>query len=610
MYKFRVLKLYFLAIILAVIQFGCRVNNKIESSTSASDPSLSEPEINPPENDDPSSLEFKGYQLVKAFGDSANSPSNQPKVKQVQIVWQPFGVLSADQQYVLYRTQVGSSHDFNQSGACLGVTSSTCIVCSSTQNYCIDTNVAAAPAKYNYVVTYKTGSNITVPDLVTQSYQEIEVQVPPDNMALVNRESVNYELCSLMGKSPDITNKNRCAYDGPGATPYASNHGSTPLTLDAGFYDFGYNLFVDRWEAACNWTRQLDGGMCGAGATAGDCVGGTPSNGVGNDGQVYYNYQTGTCYLKASGSWVGAQSLASGHAPLYTNAPISSAYPRPPIVQIGSRAGTKVCRAQVDANYGPKRLMRSREFIAAAAQKWVPNDPEVLTTTEINDIEMNVADGGCFTNDNWHETNTVLTITGFGSGDELAVNALESGQTYANEPRHFAIGSEATRLCLSRYGIQDLIGNIWEQSGDLLQTCGNSNICEFHNALDNDDGARSLAGVRWDGTALPSNPGGEIVLNTSVNSWGVSYLALPVGLPLLNNTVYMDVVDFQSANPFYIKGDFVSTYMASSFKRSIAMGGIRFNKQKAGRFQRSFDIDWDGGAKDGYTGFRCVLPAE
>ncbi len=63
----------------------------------------------------------------------------------------------------------------------------------------------------------------------------ITVPIPPANMVLSHRDSINYEMCSLMGKPTDPLNHQRCTYSGLAKNPYNSNPGNSPLNLSGCF---------------------------------------------------------------------------------------------------------------------------------------------------------------------------------------------------------------------------------------------------------------------------------------------------------------------------------------------------------------------------------------
>jgi hypothetical protein len=122
------------------------------------------------------------------------------------------------------RVQSGGTVDFATSTACTNTTTNTCIVNCTTAGgtqiqKCTDTDVATSPAKYDYLLV-AMASPAVAESIATASLakQRITVPIPPDNMILVNRESVNYEMCSNLGQTPDHNNKNRCVYTGYGAT--------------------------------------------------------------------------------------------------------------------------------------------------------------------------------------------------------------------------------------------------------------------------------------------------------------------------------------------------------------------------------------------------------
>jgi len=216
---------------------------------------------------------YQGVILVKAYGDAPTAPAGQPTARQVSLTWNAFLNAAGNSLYKLVRVQKGQAVTMTTSTACaFGVTSS-CVVCQPFgvgNKTCTDLNVDNSQ-QYDYLLSMaptgtSSSSNAWLLPVVDTPYR-ISVQIPPANMALVHRDSVNVEECWTMGRTTDPLNHQRCAYSGMGAVPYNSGAGlsgsqSGYLNLNPNYFDMGYNFFVDRWEAGCNWTAGTD---CGGG---------------------------------------------------------------------------------------------------------------------------------------------------------------------------------------------------------------------------------------------------------------------------------------------------------------------------------------------------------
>jgi hypothetical protein len=79
------------------------------------------------------------------------------------------------------------------------------------------------PKKYYYTVTYVHNfAGLLWPEelpLVNRKDFLFAAHIPDKYMVLVQRESVNYEMCGLMSKVPDPKKSNHCEYLGIAATP-------------------------------------------------------------------------------------------------------------------------------------------------------------------------------------------------------------------------------------------------------------------------------------------------------------------------------------------------------------------------------------------------------
>jgi len=474
---------------------------------------------------------YQGVILVQAYGDAPSAPvaSTAPaaiaspvpvvSTRQVSITWKSFtGVQPMTAQYRLVRVQEGGVFNMNTSAPCSAAMTTSCQVCLSTAGQipvsrtCIDNTLAIAksPARYDYAVSLIVNPN-SIPPLAEElpsvdAPYRINVPIPPDNMVLVHRDSANYEICNYMGLMTDPLNNQRCSYNGLGAIPYNSgSFGSAvqmtlkgklgsmfPGVVNGGnFYDFGYNLFIDRWEMGCNWTpgpTTVPGGagMCGLGATPQDCFGaGPPLAGIGVNGNVYYNMTNGgmgnTCYQKISGIWVEIDGMSSVAPSLIaataTNVP-SMSVQKPPVPFYFTSAvmGPLLCQSYVDPNYGPKHLMTRRERIPAAAFQWLPGEPNQQTSSSLIALQAGAnlpSSLGC--NNSSHSGVAVPGV----------MNTNEAFPAAANKT--LMIGSHYTTNCVSRFGAQDMVGNGWEFTNDIMTCTAATHSCTLSGGNGNND---------------------------------------------------------------------------------------------------------------------------
>jgi hypothetical protein len=106
------------------------------------------------------------------------------------------------------------------------------------------TDTSIVPGTIYYYVVRATIEGF--PSRSTQSFAEVRVVAPPDNMALVHRWMVNQDICGRMSKSIDRSNNHRCPYDGVAKT----------IVGLSSFYDIGHDLLVDRFELGQDITSR------------------------------------------------------------------------------------------------------------------------------------------------------------------------------------------------------------------------------------------------------------------------------------------------------------------------------------------------------------------
>jgi hypothetical protein len=482
------------------------------------------------DDDGTSTAQWRNVVQVRAFGESPAAPvhpatiNKSPQARVVELVFNSFSSVGTTAKYVVTRVIDGNLMDSSVSSSCFETTTSSCRVCDSVVASngvitCRDTAVAASPARYRYSISLVqtdlvSGDTWVEPlpsTLEALSQVSVLVPIPPKNMVLTQRDAANYEMCLQLNRSSDPRNFNRCPYSGVGAVPYSSGHNRPALNLATGYYDFGYNLFVDRWELACNWTRAAAGGMCGANHSAGDCINygdaatniGRPTPGIGKVGDVFlWLVQNQTrCYVAssvdASGAITWTDHAASRNLPnspdlyqkMFTNDPgyiysdasgnpaYNTALPGKRTKQnyIDQVSAAAACNAFVDSNYGTKRLSRLREYSVYSAPAILPtelytsgNYNNFMNTLFVSNAYHNSSyNYGCENGTNRDPTPSTLEqlldtspaspyreTAGVVVGLDTAGHSNKFG---TNVSVQFMIGAVATIDCQSRYGVQDMM---------------------------------------------------------------------------------------------------------------------------------------------------------
>ncbi len=438
---------------------------------------------------------------ARAFGDSPGAPihpvipDKSPRKRVVELTFNSFNGLGPSQKYVVIRAPEGMPIDTNASESCTDTTARSCRPCGVLQGnaalFCRDTNVADSPARYRYTmaIVHSEAAEEWVEPLPADKIENFSVLVPipPKNMVLVQRDAANYEMCAAqMNRFADPKNKNRCEYSGAGAVPFNSGIGKSALNLNRNYYDFGYNLFVDRYPMSCNWTTAAAGGKCGAGGTDGDCVmsgayNTAPSNTLGVDGNVmwlltpYTSYLTigsSYCFVKSAGTWKtinNLQAVATNAKELLSSALTEDplvGHPRKPVsMVVGSPATSMVaCQAKVDPYYGAKRMSRLREWRVYSAFPTVPGEPYSMTYSQAaslnNGGKWNAVDGFRCQSGAGLTAEHSLTISP--SLSSMLTSTTNEMTAYMNGSQlmgniGFVAGSKSTSDCVSRYGAQDVI---------------------------------------------------------------------------------------------------------------------------------------------------------
>jgi hypothetical protein len=623
------------------------------------------------------STAYQNVLLVQAFGDAPNAPLNangsgtpftvndtfiQPSSRIVNITWLSFAGATYATQYALVRTGSGNTLDATTTTPCTNALLTSCLVCSNQiglgSKTCSDSNIAAAPQVYDYTVVEYAASNWPeeTPIAGDNAYR-ITVPIPPLNMSLTQRDSANYQMCSQMGKQPiDPLNHQRCPYNGRGAVPFATNPGNSALNLNSNFYDFGYNLFVDRWDTACNWTRAFTdsngnpsptSGSANSinctgvtNATAGNCYGSAaPVGGTSSSyNAVFYNTSNNGCYLNKSGTWTPAASLSASAdlALLGSNDP--GAYGgQPPLWGLSPISSNTYCNTVNVTPYGKKRAMRIREYMASSEFQVLGGDPapskayswsgsntissqtyaanNAVTSAGACQRYYNISSsGGIYTSNEgaqFNSNNIANFATSRASGYEMAGTANAA----------VVIGASGTRNCVSRTGMQEPFGGYGFFMSDEIICSSTTVTCQGITSLidsaNTDISTFTLNGI--DGVAP--------ILNTTYNyvglwypfsvgvvggsgfsqGYGAGYFNYPLGIPLVSNSIDNGNDLVIASTPMFNDNNIETGFWGSQ----VWYNNTYYTPTSAGYGESRLGLSWGIPATSNQNiSPRCVLPAQ
>ena len=444
---------------------------------------------------------------------------------------------------------------------------------------------------------------ITMPEEV----DEVRVIAPPANMALVHRWITNQEVCGLMSSPTDPLKNYRCLFEGQGKV----------MDAGIGYHDMQHDLLVDRFELGCKVSTTCGSGedtLCVSSKFSGAS---DPSAGLGIPGAIgsvfYANSSNGNCWVKNGAldtDWTFvAYSTPSEQANSVTNEAHS-----PPIGFMHKDDFSNSCNGQTlpaltqiheysdNAPNGAvinKRLLRQKEWKAAAA--WSREDypaPYTSASEWIDNLEKSnyvtgdtsLRTGKCNTNGN--KANLSAGDRSFLSEFEIADNAFETGSKIA------------TRDCVSRYGIQDMVGNLIEMVSDELN-CSGLTCNGVVSSVDPDN--TDMVGFSFDGL---QGPGGQAVANWGLRhgSYGAAYFNAVLGLPLVSNASgAVSVSDWNALN-YFSNDNYVLEIDGSKPIRNLLLGGFWAYGESSqyGRWLSRWDfepVSWGA-----HMGTRCMAP--
>lgn len=376
----------------------------------------------------------------------------------------------------VYRREKGEDYDFISGylrNADTSVTSMS-LNNSSTKTF-VDTTAVAGKVYYYLVRPVdNAGRTISTPEI----FSEVRILAPAENYAFVHRWMVNLEICNSLHMSTSTTNKvdpthnYRCPYKGPGESQ------SSP-----GYYDIEKDMIVDISESGCPYTPAP---ACN---TGNGCIGiGSPTTVAtgANADDIYYDRSSGMCYRYIDASWQNYNTTELSSALVDK----SNTALNPPLTNISMARASAICQkrstASVLSHLGTDNkastnpvanpiLPSKKEYIAYSAAPYAMSD-SLITDLE-QGYSLNVqsrcnsanANGieGAFTDSPIPSTSYIYSIPGTASS---TIRSIYTGSI----PFALNFGTES---CSSRYGVQDVYGNVAEWVKDSM-TCEVGYTCK------------------------------------------------------------------------------------------------------------------------------------
>lgn len=548
----------------------------------------------------------------------------------------------------VYRREKGYDFDF-KNGFLKTNSSDTKTISSSLTRTFVD-NTAIAGKVYYYLVR-PVDSIHHLPTYTPEVFSEVRVLAPTENYSFVHRWMVNQEVCNSMHMTTSTTNKvdpthnYRCPYKGPGEGTGAN----------VGYYDIGKDMLVDISESGCPFTKA-------PACTASGCIGiGAPTGGGLNisaaaAGNIFYDRNSGSCYLAnstAAGDWTTFNSAALGAS----NIAKSNTALNPPLTNISMSQASSICQLRSTAtplanlgiaNGGTSNpvanalLPSKKEYIAYSAA------PTSLSDSLITDLEqgysLNVqsrcnstnANGidVAFTDSTIPSTSYIFSLPGTASSSirSIYTGSVPWGMNFSTES------------CSSRYGVQDIYGNVAEWVLDTMSCPNAANfVCSMTSSTDlgnyNFTAEDYSAGVATDHYRFDLSTGPFADDGSGAPSAGDSYLTewdfkdelfnagkfnFPMGMPInvdigtafsgktfLNYLLDVGLTSGLTPNQLHEDGIIVNGAVinATAGKTgSFAQGGSYLSGNRAGRYTSELVPDSVTNRPD--VGFRCYIPID
>lgn len=450
------------------------------------------------------------------------------------------------------------------------------------------------------VVPLALGEPLTPPSATDSS---IEIVIPPDNMVLIHRWMANKEYCDGTGQTASRANDYRCLNQGLGAVDVAGTK----------YYDQTVHVFADKFEAGCPFDLVEDS---------------VPSmDPVANDGMIHYNREDQLCTIADSGAWTDLSAVAALPAKKLNEGQL------PPYVNLISTAAETMCENQNiycdgvvcagDFAALSRELPTRREILAAAV--WPTTSPSADTISTLEDSGDHTK-FACNTNSANGLTFNVIGGVANYAEDTFPATPTSTVKTLTNS-------ADATRYCVSRYGLKNIIGNVQEHLADTFNcvagvapdvACAMTAPQGTIAASSRDDSvaANNSLGIvyAFDGTAgyAPLLQSGSTALSaySAFMATTVDRFHRGIGLPFKEDAglahPQLGLPRYSAAgsgtsviNNTQLSSDGIGLdYTTDGADYSAAQGGSWSDLATAGRY--AFRVRKDA-AGDVKTGFRCVV---
>jgi len=280
----------------------------------------------------------------------------------------------------------------------------------------------------------------------------------------------------------------------------------------------------------------------------------------------------------------------------------------PPLVYIDQARSYDTCQAQsvtLDGTPTAKRLLRRKEQIAASA--W---------SSAISDANINTYEAGNATISTSHYCNSNTNGLTYEDLDiPTDVNTLPGNS--ASSIRSVITGGTMSTLCKSRYGAQDLVGNVWEWLSDQLATCdsGTNECVGGTSTLDTSN--TDWNAFRFDGIAGPGGTNGGAWTSVDSfqyqsNTFNSTRMIMPLGLPVVasSSSGYDSLLIGTDIAAAKFHGDYLWLYTDNS-NGTPARGGLFGGNWSSGTYYGRWSLHLLGAPTLAglNLGFRCVAPA-
>jgi hypothetical protein len=456
----------------------------------------------------------------------------------VTLAWKPFvmvgsGADSAVQiaGWNVYRREVNA--DYNFKGGHLKDAASTAIFSVANASTRTFTDTTAVAGKVYYYVVRPVDTIRNFPTYTPEKYSEVRVVAAPENYSFVHRWIVNQEICNGMNitntTTPhhiDQTQNFRCEYSGPGSVNISGTD----------YYDYGKDLLVDSQESGCAYAAA-------PACTANGCIDiGNPTT-LGysaSTNDLYYDRNSGACYINTSGGSGVSWSIFEAGAMSASIVDKTKSALNAPLTNISKSKAVAICSARTKPTLsytsigvtttftpaGASRLPYKKDYMAYSSQRLDLADTEIAAMEQGFSLNIQSACNGsaasglesAYTDSAIPSTSFIYSLPGtFSSG----IRSLYTGSI----PWGSNMGTEA---CISRFGIQDLYGNVAEWVDDGM-TCDpdpySTKVCTANASgsfTANDFGASFP--YAFDNVVGPFAEGGDGVVNGSATTTSAPFL--------------------------------------------------------------------------------------